>query len=72
MCKLDEGYCKNIFNDWNLTFPSNDLEKTTYSLIVMNKMISATMLQKIVHQYEQFSSTEMIYTMQVMKVFFLN
>lgn len=72
MCKLDEGYYKNIVNDWNLTFLSNDLEKTTYSLIVMNKMISAIMLQKIVHQYKQFSSTEMIYTMQVMKVLLLN
>lgn len=33
-CKLDEGYSKNIFNNWNLTFPSNDLEQITYSLIM--------------------------------------
>lgn len=64
---------KTFFNDWNLTFPSNDLEQITYSLIMMNKMISATMSKKqSVHQYEQLSSTEMIYTMQVMKEFFLN
>lgn len=45
-CKLDEGYGKNMFNDGDLTFPSNDLEQITYSLIITNKMISATMLRK--------------------------
>lgn len=64
MCKLDEGYCKNIFNDWNLTFPSNYLEKTTYSLIVMNKVISATMLQKKYSSIQTVLIYRMIYTTQ--------
>lgn len=45
-CKLMRATVKNIFSDWNLTFPSNDLEQITYSLIMRNKMISATMSRK--------------------------
>ena len=49
------------------------MEQITYALIMrINGFCYSVEEKKMCHQCERFSSTEMVYMMQVMKEFFLN